>query len=531
MTLAAVVVAAAVLTSMAAAQNDTSQVEVRGSPSFEVVAQDNRVIPGESMTLDVAVSNAGEIYSAGPADIEQRVQTARNTRASVRERNLHDDVALDSGPVLMGTVPPGLAEPISFRLEFSEDIEPGRYRVPLEIEYDWTRRITRSAGGSETYHEFSTTERTHVTVVVRDGARFRETNTEVDVSPGERGTAEVTFRNTGNRDAHDAVATITSRQPVTFEDGAQATEVSLGDVAEGETVTARFPVRLHEDIESHRFTFTVGTEYRDEDGVQRDGGSTRASFTSAGAPRLDLETAESDLRSGGFGTVALEVTNDGERRIRDLSLVYSDAADVEVNDTRLGVGDIEPGETRELTFRAETPGGVTTTRTLEFTPTYTAHGRRFTATPVSTRAAVAEYTPELRVDAEDNNVEVGDTTTVTFEVENQMNEPAANLTANVEAEEPLNVEYTDAYVGNLEPGESTEVSYDVEVERDTTLRRYPVGVTFEFTDGAGEVRKTRRQNVGVEATGGGTAFVGVEVLIFLVLTSLVAASFVWLYRR
>ncbi len=519
-------------TGLAAAEDEGSREEVRGSPSFELAAQENRVLPGETRSLRISVSNGGELWSAGPSDMEERVKTARNTRVSVQERSLHEDIELYSGPVLMGTVPPGLAEPVSFELEFSDDIEPGRYSIPLEIRYDWTRRITRTSGGRESYHEFSTTERTSVTVVVRDGARFQETSTDIEVAPGERATAEVTLENTGNQDARDAVATVTGGSAVSFEDGASSTEVSLGDVRQGGTVTASLPVHVHEDAEAQRFSLEIDVSYRTQTGLRRSGGTTRTSFASASKPSVSLTTTESGLRSGGFGTVTLEVANDGDRELRDLALHYAADDQVEVRDPRLGVGDLDSGETEEVGFRAEVPGGVTTPRTLEFTPTYTADGRRFTATTASARADVGEYTPELRITADENTVEIGSTTTVSFEVENQLRETTADLTATLEAQDPLEVEFQEAYLGDVEPGETTTLTYDVEVERDATQRSYPVHVEFEFTDEAGEVRTTRRQSVGVEATDDDTPLpIGVEALVFTLLAALVAVAFLWLYRR
>ncbi len=497
-----------------------------------MAAQDNRVLPGETRNLQISVSNGGEIWSAGPSDMEERVKTARNTRVSVREPSLHDDVELDSGPVLMGTVPPGIADPMSFELEFSDDIEPGRYSIPLEIRYDWTRRITRTAGGSESYHEFSTTERRAVTVVVRDGARFQEISTDIDVAPGERATAEVVLRNTGNRAARAAVATVTGGSAVSFEDGATSTEVSLGDVDEGDPVTGSFPVHVHQDAEAHRFSLEIDVSYRTQSGLRRSGGTTRTSFASASKASVSLTTLESGLRSGGFGTVSLQVTNDGDRELRDLALHYVADDNVEVRDPRLGVGDLAAGETAEVRFRAEVPGGVTTPRTLEFTPTYTADGRRFTATTASSRATVGEYTPELKVTGVDDTVEVGASSTVSFEVENQLRETTADLTATLETQDPLDVEFQEAYLGDLEPGETATLTYDVEVDRDATQRSYPVHVEFEFTDEAGEVRTTRRQSIGVEATDDDTPLpIGVEALVFALLAILVAVAFLWLYRR
>ncbi len=510
-----------------------SEEEVRGSPSFELTAQDNRVAPGESVELAVSVSNAGEIYRAGPQDMEDRVRTARNTRFEVRERSLHSDVYLRSGPVLRGTVPPGFSEPVHFVLEFDEDIEAGRYTIPIDVSYDWTRRITRTAGGSESYHEFSTTDRESVTVVVEDQARFQLVDSDSEgVSAGDAGELEIQLENTGTGVARDARLRLTSGEPGMFFGGVERPRemktVSMPRMQPGDRETVEVRVRAESDQSPGSYPVEANVEFRNEAGVDRVSRTMRASVDVGGEQSFEISDVVSGLRVGDDGDLSGTVVNEGPNYVSNAVVVLApEDRNIDPRETEYAVGDLDVGEEEEFNYR------VSVSSEAEQGPKQSTLVVRYRnefgdlrEQDVDVGYNVDERQDEFDVES-DITLASGESRAVEVEITNIRDESFEDVQAKIFTDSPLSSDDDEAFVEEIAPGETETLVFELSAAGGATAKSYSVSMDFRYDDERGDTKisDTYRVPVQVGDRGGG------NIPVFTLALLLLLAAAVYLKRK
>jgi hypothetical protein len=207
----------------AATQGRAPLKEVSGHPDIEVAAPNNRLRPSERTRLTVLVSNGGHVSHTGPSGLMETVTTAKNVRLSVVQSELNDAIEVKSGTVMLSALPTGRPGEATFALETSDALEPGTYRVPIEVTYDYTDsvvyRVDPSTGSASIVDtdENWVSERYYVTVVVDESAQFEVvTEQSEDVYAGDTGRLDVSIRNTGSATARDATVKLESKSPLLF---------------------------------------------------------------------------------------------------------------------------------------------------------------------------------------------------------------------------------------------------------------------------------------------------------------------------
>jgi len=127
---------------------------VVGRPSLELSAPANRITTGET-TLDVYLSNAGDLDRGGPEQFERRVRTARNVQLQVATDRLEGPLAraltVETGRVPAGIVPPGVAGPFTLSLFVADSLPPGTYDLPIEVTYEYTLMVRYSQTDAPVY--------------------------------------------------------------------------------------------------------------------------------------------------------------------------------------------------------------------------------------------------------------------------------------------------------------------------------------------------------------------------------------------
>ncbi|MDZ7689354.1 MAG: hypothetical protein U5J64_11715 [Halobacteriales archaeon] len=156
-----------------------------------------------------------------PPSLEQRVTTARNLRFDVAEERLPDGLELRSGPVVAGSLPEGIGEPIRFTFDVSEDIDSGTYRIPVRVRYDFTRLAEITAGGSTRYRDMTRDRVVNTEFVVEDDARFTLSPANSNVIAGDTGEFAFEVENIGTETAHNPRVVLSSGEGGVFFGGMQ----------------------------------------------------------------------------------------------------------------------------------------------------------------------------------------------------------------------------------------------------------------------------------------------------------------------
>ena len=512
-------------------------VQVIGEPDLKVFSPTYRFTPGQEATFDLYVTNEGDVRKGGPAEYVERVTTAR--AATLRLRAGDAPVEVTSGRVPVGDVETGTAGPFGVSLIVAEDAPPGRYRIPVDVEYIYTRIVTvdeQDADPSPRYLDVEVDERQYLEFVVEDTARFDVSDTSTDVLVGDRGTFDLTLRNTGTEPAHDVQVTLTSTsEELQFGSGTTTASGFVTRIEPTETASLRYTVRVASDVVDRDYPVDVGVTYTDVDGIRREGLPVSASVRPGTEQAFSLGGVATTLTVGQEGTVSGTVYNDGPERVSSpVVRLGVGSAFLDVPEPEFALPELAPGESADFTFDVDVSDAATAGfREFTFDVRYqTARGDVQTSDPLPARVEIAPKRPVFLVDPLSPPVPAGDDDTLVFRVTNNDDERLTDITAKAFFDDPLDSDDDEAFVAALDPGESTNVTFRVSVAGSAATKAYPVSVDFEYDTPDGDTEVSEAYRVPVEvATRERGGFSFPSSLLGVGLVAAVVVAGVWVWRR
>ena len=508
--------------------------QVIGRPELSLSVPDNRVAPGETKTLNVSLVNDGVLVRGGPERFTSRVTTARAVTLDIADvRGLE----VETDDIAVGQVPEGVVGPARIELTVPEGVPPGTYQLPVDVSYTYTSIVTydeTDPDDNPRFNDRSVTRRLTIPVVVEERARFRVVGVDTDVQIGDSGTMVASVRNVGTAPAREASVRLSSgNSDLTF-GGATSSESFVGGWVPGETKAVTFPVDLTDGAELRDYTVTGQVTYTDTDGLVQTSNELRASVRPLGEQAFSVSGIESTLRVNWEGTVTGSVTNEGPAPITDAVVVFQPAsANFDAGETEYAIPDLSRGESAEFAFDVEVSSAADPgSRQLRFTVQYeNEDGESRTSDPLTARIDVGPERDPFTVEATDSTVQAGGSGRLTLTVTNAEEETLSDVSAKLFVDDPISSNDDEAFIGELAPGESAEITFEVSTGGSTFAKDYPVSVDFEYdrADGTTQVSDTFRLPVTVEEGDGGGLPFGLLVGIGAVV--LVGAAIVVVRRR
>ncbi|WP_197075889.1 COG1361 S-layer family protein [Halostagnicola sp. A56] len=448
----------------------------RGHPDLSANLPDNEVGTGTIEELQFEITNDGEIISGSGSGV---------TDAQSVSVEMDDDGPFEAqmDEVSIGAVQDGGVAEAVFPVAVPDDIESGEYEVNLDISYTYAEKIG-SDGSVDRERE---TESVDVTVEVPDEPRFEVADVNTDVEPGASGDAILEIENTGTKAANETRATITGGGGVVV-DGEAAREV-LGDIGPGESATAVVNVQVNKATSSGEKPLDLEFTYRDENGVKKEAQSVTASLAPADEQEFSIQNVESDLSVGYEGDISGQVRNDGPQTVDDAVLVVEPMSEtVFIEDTRYALPEIAPGETADFTYptdvSGEADGGA---RQLRFTVEYMGgDDTPLEDGPLSERVIVEDRQDGFSISGDNASVEQGESNEVALEITNERSETLSNINAMLYTSGELGTDDDEAFVDELAPGESAEITFDVSATSAASAKTHPVELDFQYDTESGE---------------------------------------------
>ena len=487
----------------AAAEN-----QVIGRPELSLSVQDNRVAPGETATLRVFLVNDGILVRGGPERFTTRVTTARATRLDI---GVVPGLDIQTDSIAAGQIPEGVVGPVEIDLTVPEGVPAGRYSLPLTISYTYTGKVTYDEAAPNDNPEFndrSVTRRLSIPVVVESQARFTILDARTDAQVGDNGTFVAVVRNVGTEPARQASVRLTSANEDLNLGGARTAESFVGSWAPGEVKNVTFPVAVVEDAERRDYTLTGVVTYTDTDGLVQTSNELRTSVRPLAEQAFSLSDVASTLRVNYDGVVSGRVTNDGPTAVRDAVVVLQPSSpNFDASETEFAIPDLAPGESADFRFDVEvSSAGDPGSRQLSFVVRYeNEDGDVRSGDPLAARVDVGPERDPFTVEARESTITAGGEERLTLVVTNVEEERLSDISAKLFVDDPIASDDDEAFIGELGPGDSAEITFEVSTAGSTFAKDYPVSVDFEYDreDGTTQVSDTFRLPVTVEEGGGG----------------------------
>lgn len=480
--------------------------QVVGSPDIELVATEDRLHPGETQTVTLQVTNSGDIRRAGSTALEQRVTTARNLRFEVREDRLPDGMELRSGPVVAGSLPEGVGEPIQFTFDVDEDIEAGVHEIQIRTRYDFTRLAERTAGGTTSYRDFSRDRTKRVSFVVEDDSRFSVESVRSGVIAGDTGDFAVEVENIGNMEARNARLVLSSGESGVFFGGMQdrlpQKTVGFDDLAPGESTVVTVRAGADSDVTPGSYPIDATVRYDTPRGVTRESRSVTATLTVGDEQEFVTENVESTLRVGDDGNLRGEIRNEGPQAVSNAVVVFNpESRNINPRETEYAVGDLGVGESEEFSYRvavsSEAEEGPR--RSDAFVEFRNPDGDRRTSSAVDVNYGVAERIDEFDVES-DISLAEGTSRAIEVDITNIRDETLTDIQAKVFTDSPLDSDDDEAFVSSLEPGETETLIFDLSASSGATAKSYSFSMDFRYDDERGDTKISETYRVPVQVT-------------------------------
>lgn len=533
--LMALLLVAVMLTSTLAGVGIAAPVEeqVIGRPDLEVSAPDNRLSVSERGTLTVVVSNGGDILQGGPAPLTERVTTARNVRVSVLEERLDAPIEFKSGDVVLGAV--GTAQPATatFELETGERLDPGTYRIPLQVRYDSTSIVTyEPTRGPPGYQnpEFADSTQTrvaYVEVVVDRAPQFSvESDGGETVFAGDTESVTVTVTNTGSQTARDATVELTSASPsVLFgpqSNPQRSATTYVDELPPGASTTATFEVGAAPETTPGMYPVEARIRYENANGITTASDPLSTAVTVGPERQFSIENLETErLRVGEDDVVVTgNLVNQGPapaaNAVVELAVGSGGPSSsgqagmrsagppaprpVTVTSAESGIGTIDPGESRPVSFRlAVSEDADPGAQTLRFRVEYeNADGDlRRSTTPIRRSVEVGPELEAFTIVDVNTMVRAGGSATLTVTVENTGGEPVTDANAKLFVNDPLSTPDNGAFLGRVEPGERTTATFEVAATEAAQAKAYAGSLEIRYDDPSGDTELADGLQVGI----------------------------------
>lgn len=489
--------------------------ETVSEPKLEVFLSNPTVEPGAETTIELTVLNTGSIERGSTLDEE--TATARGVVVTVDSDDAPVEAATTDSAI--GSIPPGEAVtvPVSVTAPASADGDSGE--LDIEVEYTYTEYQSDEADDETDTDSFD------VEIEVSQQSLFEIEDTDTDTQVGTDGTVEVEIGNTGDEDAEDArvsaqsptggvtigagnggstatgphdpettsegndgespeVEQETTRAPTNGDSITDGSAAFLGDIDSGDDETVSFDTRISSDVSVESYLLEVTVTYEDENGILRESSTLAAAVEPTAGQTFDLSDPNSTLKVGGSGTITAELENTGPEDL-DTPVVRAEPASdrIDIGESQVAINDLEEDESTEITFQADVSGEADPgPRPVRFTVEYGASGERLDSDPFVRRVAVGAEQPAFNITADEAEIPAGTTETVRLTVTNNREETLSNINVFLYPDGPLSVDSDEAFIAELDPGESETVTADVSVDEAASQRAYPLEADVRYDD-------------------------------------------------
>ncbi|WP_241431475.1 COG1361 S-layer family protein [Natrialba hulunbeirensis] len=503
---------------------------VQGEPDLDLRVPNPYVQPGETNEVNVQVINDGEL-DRGPADAREAVTTARNVEIEADA----DDTPLTvrGGTVPVGPVSETQPREAPIAIDVPDDVEAGTYTIDADVSYTYTERI-----GSSNVWEESETDSISFDVEVDDDARFEIVDVRTDAQIGDTGVLEADVKNTGNETATDVNVALESMSSglmfgsMEHEATAMQDSARIDELEANETATVIYDVSVMPDTSERQYMLDGTVTFKTPDGHDRIDESPMAGVIPQPEQQFGVGNIESDLHVGEDGYLYGTVTNEGPSKAENVVVTFTEESPTLIPIERsIAVGSLEPGEDEAFRLPLSVSGEAEAVdRVIDLGVQYrNADFDQRMYEDIEVMTHVNEQRDEFIVDVADREIAAGDDRTLEVDVTNNLDETVTDIEANLFADDPLNSDDNDAFVEELEPGETVTLVFDLDADGGATEKTYPISIDFRYDDASGTSQLSDTTRIAIDVVESGGSF-PVGLISVLTLTGLGAGAYVFQRR-
>lgn len=477
-------------TTVSAARYDFSEPTVSA-----YIDGDNTIESGETKTFNVQVINKGDnvlhnnndlrdlqsaysIYDVKPGELE-------GVGVNFEDDDTNFDVKADT--VSLNRISSGVSSGQQVRIESSENLEPGRYNIPVEVEYTYVFSVFTS-DDDYLIRKDTVTEDMNIEVNVEESADLEITSQEsIGLYENAEGQIRIGLRNKGSETARDATVRMLESENIK----PTTNGINVGTLESGESSEAVFQASALDVNQDGNYSVGFEMLYEDNNGNTEHTNTEYASVKLMEGPTYDIETEESELYVNSLGRVEVEVENMGDSSIEDAQINMQPEEPFSPVSSSSWIGNLKSGENATATFKLDVSDrAVPQSYPVSFVVEHSDYNDNRVQGEILT--AEAKVNEEKSFDVLDSaEISVGTTETVEYEVQNTGDSELKDATVRINSNSPFETDDDTSYVGTLEPGEKETVTFKMTVESSATVNKtYSLDATTKFKNEYGDTVTT-----------------------------------------
>ncbi|HII00544.1 TPA: hypothetical protein HA351_02435 [Methanosarcinaceae archaeon] len=243
-----------------------------------------------------------ELLAVAELEEEEECTTTKNLKATLVSETEYMDVDSATSVQSVEEIETGHTETLRFTIKIDGDTPAGNYELLLPVSYEYqanVRTVTPAVinlGLTDT--EFTREYKTKNTVLslpisIESEPKFEVTEVSGNLKQGETKVVEVTYTNTREITAEDAMARIIVMSPLSTEKSI----VRLGDIGPGESKTALFEISADQEAVVKKYGIDSEIKYIDEEG--------ETSFSKNLKVNVPLEASEKKISITGIAIILI----------------------------------------------------------------------------------------------------------------------------------------------------------------------------------------------------------------------------------
>lgn len=506
---------------------------VEGRADLSATLPDDRVVPGEATELHVQIMNTGTVEESGSSpQTDSLVTTARGVRAEMKSGGA--PITVETGRASLGSIPDGAVAELDVAISVDDDAEPGTYRVPVEVRYQYTEEIDEQNGDRD---DRTIRDTVYVTLRIEDAPRFEIVDADTDAQVGDGGDVSLTLENVGSETARDARVTVQSRSSefVVGANGSESRYVGAWNPGERRTVDVPATVRSTAGAGERTYAIVALVDYADGTNAALQSDPLVTGVVPSPEQRFEFESDSSTLRVGERGVVTGSIVNAGPETARAVvvRLRTSDDALVPIR-TEYAVGSLGPEESTTVEFPVRVAdAGEAGPYQFDASVTYqNGDGDVRESGPLSVRATVEPERDRFALEPQNATFAPDSSNRLVVRVTNTGDAARTDVGVALAPTPPFTSVAPEAYAGQLEPGESRLVAFELSVDEDAVESTHGLraNVTSESADDTRPAVESHRVSVTVAEESTSVDAAPIVAVVVLGLAIVGGVGF-WWYRQ
>ena len=392
----------------------------------------------------------------------------------------------------VGDWAPGETRTVSVEAGFAPNAENRTYAVDATVAYTDT-------GGRDKRAD-------PITLGVQPAPEqsFAIDTTETTAAVGDSGRLTVSLTNTADRDLTDATVTLESSNAGLAFGGSPSARTFVGEWAAGETREFTVEAGFTGSAEERPYAVDATVAYTDDEGNTERADPVTLSVTPADEQSFDLADVNSTLRVGAEGTVSGTVVNTGPGTVENAVLVLEPPGNVDTTETEYALGELAAEDQASFSYDLEVSSSAREgPRQFTYRVRYDdADGDTRTSDPVYVRNTIGASRNTFEVSS-NASLNAGSTETIAVDVTNTGDVTVSSVTAKLFANAPISADNDEAFVDQLEPGETTTLTFQVSASGSALAKAYPLSMDFQYDEPDGDTKISDSYQIPVEVTAGG----------------------------